>query len=380
MLGDRRRTYFICALVLGLLASLAACVPNPNPMDRLVHLNELQVVGSHNSYHVLATQLERDLRRSAIGDEEDGLEYAHDPLAVQFSRQEVRQIELDVFDDPEGGLYADPFLRRVTDGGPLSPTMSNAGMKVLHVQDVDYHSNCQTLKNCLRSVKRWSDEHRGHAPIAILLELKDTPLNIGNIDFVDPPPFDEAALNRLDKEIRSVFPANRMITPDVVRGARATLEEAVLEDGWPTLGQSRGKVIFLMDNGDPYRSRYLAGHPSLRGRVLFTNSEPGQPDAAFLKRNDAVGDFADIQALVEQGYVVRTRSDADTVEARTDDPTVRRAALRSGAQWVSTDYPPNSRSVVFSTPYHVNLPGPDVARCNPVNAPPGCVSAWLDAA
>ena len=114
-----------------------------------------------------------------------------------------------------------------------------------------------------------------------------------------------------------------MITPDVVRGARATLEEAVLEDGWPTLGQSRGKVIFLMDNGDPYRSRYLAGHPSLRGRVLFTNSEPGQPDAAFVKRNDAIADFADIQALVEQGYVVRTRADADTVEARTDDPTTR---------------------------------------------------------
>jgi hypothetical protein len=383
MLGDHRRTcrtYATGALVLGLLVSLAACIPNPNPMDRLVRLNQLQVVGSHNSYHLLATQDERDLRRSFIGDEEDGLEYAHDPLAVQFSRQEVRQIELDVFDDPEGGLYAEPLIRQVTGGGPLSPAMSRAGMKVLHVQDVDYHSNCLTLKACLGSVKRWSDAHRGHAPIAILLELKDTPLVIGNIDFVDPPPFDEAALNRLDREIRSVFPANRMITPDSVRGSRATLEEAVLRDGWPTLGQSRGKVIFLMDNGDPYRSRYLTGHPSLRGRVLFTNSEPGQPDAAFLKRNDAVGSQTEIQGLVEQGYVVRTRADADTVEARTDDPTVRRAALRSGAQWVSTDYPPNSTSAVFSTPYHVNLPGPDVARCNPVNAPPGCVSAWLDGA
>ena len=78
-----------------------------------------------------------------------------------------------------------------------------------------------------------------------------------------------------------------MILPDDVRGDHATLEEAVLEDGWPTLGQSRGKVIFMMDNGDPYRSTYLAGHPTLEGRVLFTNAEPGQPDAAFVKRNDA---------------------------------------------------------------------------------------------
>ena len=125
-----------------------------------------------------------------------------------------------------------------------------------------------------------------------------------------------------------------MITPDDVRGARATLEEAVLDDGWPTLGQSRGKVMFLMDNGGPYRSRYLAGHPSLEGRVLFTNAEPGQPDAAFVKRNDAIADFDRHPALVEQGYVVRTRADADTVEARTDDTTDpagrARAAARSG--------------------------------------------------
>ena len=88
-------------------------------MDRLVRLNQLQVVGTHNSYHLLATQEERDLRRSVIGDEENGLEYAT-TLAVQFSRQEVRQIELDVFDDPEGGLYADPLLRQVTAAAALA--------------------------------------------------------------------------------------------------------------------------------------------------------------------------------------------------------------------------------------------------------------------
>jgi hypothetical protein len=113
--------------------------------------------------------------------------------------------------------------------------------------------------------------------------------------------------------------------------------------------------------------------------VLFTNSNPGQPDAAFVERNDAVGDEAEIQELVEEGYVVRTRSDADTVEARTDDGTARRAALRSGAQWVSTDYPYNSHSAVFTTPFHVRLPGVDrAARCNPVNAPKGCNSTLLD--
>ena len=78
---------------------------------------------------------------------------------------------------------------------------------------------------------------------------------------------------------------------------------------------------------------------------------------------------------------MRTRADADTVEARTDDTTVRRAALRQRRPVGEHRLPAQQHAAsVFSTPYHVNLPGHDVARCNPVNAPPGCVSAWLDAA
>ena len=58
-----------------------------------------------------------------------------------------------------------------------------------------------------------------------------------------------------------------------------------------------------------------------------------------MKLNDPIGDFDAIQADGAAGYVVRTRADADTVEARSGDTTPRDAALASGAQWVSTDYP-----------------------------------------
>ncbi|MCA1481644.1 Ca2+-dependent phosphoinositide-specific phospholipase C, partial [Bradyrhizobium sp. NBAIM08] len=129
------------------------------------------------------------------------------------------------------------------------------------------------------------------------------------------------------------------ITPDDVRGSRSTLESAVLNDGWPTLGASRGKVMFLMDNAGSYRTTYLAGHPSLQGRVLFTNSNPGNADAAFVERNDAKGSFTAIQNLVRQGYMVRTRSDSPGREVATNDRSTLEAALASGAQWVSTDYP-----------------------------------------
>ena len=113
---------------------------------------------------------------------------------------------------------------------------------------------------------------------------------------------------------------------------------------------------------------YLDGHPALRGRLIFTNAVPGQPDAAFTEENE--GSQATIATLVRKGYLVRTRTDADTKQARSNDTARREIALASGAQFLSTDYPKSEPSQW--TPYSVSLPGGAVARCNPVNAPPGC--------
>jgi len=188
-------------------------------------------------------------------------------------------------------------------------------------------------------------------------------------------PFTAETLDALDAEIRSVFPADELITPDQVRGRHRTLEEAVRKGDWPTLAQARGKVVFLMDQTD-VGPLYLEGHPSLRGRVLFTNATPGQPDAAFIEKNE--GDEATIAALVRQGFLVRTRADSDTVEARSNDGRNRDRALRSGAQIVSTDYPQSEPA--RWTGYFVALPNGVPARCNPVNGPSSCVDSLLEPA
>jgi hypothetical protein len=351
--------------------------PITSSVDDDVRLNEVQVVGTHNSYKKMVSPPEEALLRSVIGDEANALGYEHEPLPVQFESQKIRQIELDVFVDREGGRYAEPLLRQVAGVGPYDPAMDDPGIKVLHIQDVDYASTCLALVDCLTDVQQWSDANPSHMPIAIQVELKDTELEFGDFPFVVPEPWTEAAMDTLDAEIRSVFGPDDLITPDDVRGTRSTLEEAVLTDGWPTLGESRGKVLFTMDNEGVYRERYLAGAPTLEDRVLFTNSTPGQPDAAFVKQNDATQE-AQIQSLVADGYLVRTRADADTVQARENDTSTRDAALRSGAQWVSTDYPVPGIAFGFTTDYVVEIPGGTVARCNPVNAPPGCVSEDID--
>ncbi len=345
-------------------------------VDDDVHLNEIQVVGSHNSYKKMVSDPEEALRREFLGGAADLMQYEHPALGTQFQSQKVRQIELDVFLDQSGGLYRDPLLRSAAGVGPYDAKMDQPGIKALHIQDVDYASTCLTFVDCLRQIETWSDANPSHVPLAVLVELKDDPLDFAGFTFTTPEKWTASTIGSVDAEIRSVMDDSDLITPDDVRGSHPTLEEAVTTDGWPTLGESRGKVMFLMDNGGGYRTNYLNGHPNLEGRVLFTNANPGDADAAFVKRNDPFA--ADISDLVAAGYVVRTRADADTVEARQNNTGPRDAALASGAQWVSTDYQSPGMAVGFTTPYVVEIPGGTVARCNPVNGPPTCDSALLD--
>lgn len=350
-------------------------------MQECVRLNQIQVIGSHNSYHLRGQEPFWTAFSNFVPDTARSLDYTHPPLANQFSDQAVRQIELDVATDPKGGRYATHRVLRVVNQPTKStdPNLYKPGLKVIHEPEVDWETTCSTLRICLTQVRRWSAAHPTHAPMAVLLELKEDktpdPLHLG---FVSAQPFTAKDLNELDTTIRSEIPAKMLLTPDDLRGSAKTLPAAIRTKGWPTLAQARGKVMFLMDNEGSVRSLYLKGHENLAGRVLFTSSKPGEPSAAFVKENDPKGLKGQrIQQLVRDGFVVRTRADADTAEARSGDTSMRDAAFASGAQWVSTDYPTISDNH-FGTPYFAAIPGGTVARCNPVNAPTGCESALLE--
>jgi calcium-dependent phosphoinositide phospholipase C len=338
-----------------------------------VKMNEIQVIGTHNSYHAGLPPGEAKLFLDRNPQVFQALEYRHRPLDQQLTSG-VRQIELDIFADTAGGRYAHPKgpdavaaanLPRDPEFDP-DGLMTKPGFKVMHLQDFDYRSTCQPLIACLKIVRAWSHSNPKHVPIFILLETKQSDLP-PQYHATSPEKFTSMTFDALDAEIRSVFTPNEMITPDQVRGKHATLEEAVLHDAWPTLDAARGKVIFLMDQR-PVGPVYLEGHPSLHHRLIFTNAEPGQPDCAFTEENDGTQEA--IAALVRKGYLVRTRTDADTKQARTNDTSRREIALASGAQLLSTDYPASEPSQW--TGYSVSLPGGAVARCNPVEAPSSC--------
>jgi hypothetical protein len=358
-----RRPIAVTAAIVAWWVALAALAVGGSPVavsaggGPLVRLNQMQVIGSHNSYHVEPPPDVLDFYLS-VDPSAIELAYTHAPLPLQFADQGVRQIELDIRTDPAGDLFR-PF--------------GDTGFKVLHIEQIDEGSTCLTLVECLRNVRGWSDANPLHMPIAILLEIKDQPEFPGP---PDPLPMTAADYDALDAEVRSVFTEDRILTPDDVRGSAPTLEEAVLTDGWPAIDDVRGQVMFLLDNK---RDDYVVGHPTLEGRAAFTPSTPGQPDAAFVKRNDPTGvNQAEIRALVEAGYVVRTRADSPVVTPQSGDTTQREAALASGAQWVSTDYPVPGMAARWGSDYFAAIPGGTPARCNPVNAPPTCTSAAIE--
>jgi hypothetical protein len=94
----------------------------------------------------------------------------------------------------------------------------------------------------------------------------------------------------------------------------------------------------VLDTGDAVLEQYRRGHPGLRGRVMFGFYPKAALQATFLNLQNSVRDEATIRSAVADGFIVRTRADADTRDARRHDYTRLASALQSVAQVISTDY------------------------------------------
>ena len=121
----------------------------------------------------------------------------------------------------------------------------------------------------------------------------------------------------------------------------------------------------ILDEGGTKRDMYSEGWQQ---RPMFTNALEGHPAAGIMILNEPLEQFDEIQRLVAAGYMVRTRADADTREARDNDTRRRDAAFASGAQAISTDY--YLPATHFGNDYQVILP--QAIRCNLVAGPASC--------
>jgi len=309
---------------LGAVADLTA---DERGAERL-RLNQIQVVGTHNSYHLRPPAA---MLKAAMSIRKDAREwdYSRQPLDQQLD-QGVRSFELDLH-------------------------CSAQGWHVLHVPTFDPGTTAPKFEDALKVIREWSEKHPRHVPISLLLELKEEGFQLSRA-FRRPELED---LERLDADLRAVIGTERLLTPDDVRGDSATLWEAVSTSGWPELSAAAGKVFVILHESGPNRTAYLDKHPALDGRAMFVESDLAAPHSAVLIRNNPTD--PEIPALVRQGYLVRTRVDSQGSVS----PDRRERGLASGAQILTTDYPAgeieSSRAFAF--------PNGAPARVNPVTGP-----------
>lgn len=346
-------------------------------------LNQIQVIASHNSYHIRPADsifqfLENLSNLGILPSQYDpsGIDYTHVAFEAQFNNYNVRGLELDIFNDPNGGQFYNRqgvVMAGGTSAASNLPELQQPGFKLLHIPDFDYETHHLTFKSSLQAVYNWSVAHPNHLPLFINIETKDDAPGdvLTGLGLTESIAYDASACDKIDEEIKSVFGDNldNVITPDDVRGSFSTLEEAALAGNWPQLAKARGKVVFIMQGAA--ESLYKAGHPSLQNRAMFVYSNPGTPEAAFVILNSSVGDFTEIRQRVAQGYIVRTRTDSGTDEARTGNYTNMNAAFESWAQIVSTDYYKAEDRAGTSgwTDYHVQFPNGELARIDSIAAP-----------
>lgn len=363
-------------------------------------INQIQVLGTHNSYarpvdpklfeaikpmldimqgsyldKMPAAQKEKFLEYhpNDMGLAE-GLKYDHPRLTEQLDSG-LRSLELDVYYDPQGGRYADPAGYRalrskgVTDLAYMDKTdLDKPGFKLLHMADLDFRTHNTTLISALTELKAWSEQNPNHAPIFIMIEAKDT-----GIPFFPNAtkvlPFDEEAFAALDKDIVQVMGKDKLIVPDDIRGHYKTLRDAVQGGNWPTVAAARGKFIFLllpsMAGMGEYGGAYVKNAPNLENKVMFVQSSPESSFGAFILLDNAKIRQQEIQKYVKQGFLVRTRADIETYEAKVNDYSRAEAAFKSGAQVISTDFFKSTNT--YGTPYRVQLPNGRDIQANPVN-------------
>ena len=298
------------------------------PLDDALRVNHLQAKATHNSYH---------LKPKVTIDEWD---YEHVPLADQLETQGVRAVELDVQWDADCSRF-----------------------RVFHIGILDERTTCVFFADCLEALRGWSGTHPGHHPIFVHIEPK-----FGSSDH------DAERLDALEREILAVLDKRWLIVPDELKGTSPSVAQGLAARGWPTLGEARGRFVFYLNDSSGIRDVYTHQRKDLDGRLLFAEGAIDEPYVAIQISNDPVTDHDAIASALRKNLIVRTRADSSPSTAKAGDVTGRDAALASGAQIISTDFP----APVAGIPYFVTIPGGTPSRCAPGVAHASCTSLAIE--
>ncbi|MEC8049862.1 MAG: Ca2+-dependent phosphoinositide-specific phospholipase C [Myxococcota bacterium] len=301
--------------------------PYVYPLDDELRLHHVQVRGTHNSYHI---EPESVVHPSHA--------YSHAPLDIQLETQNVRTFELDLhrFDDT---------------------------FEVFHLILVDEVTSCQMFTDCLSVVQRWSASKPDHLPIMIWIEMKSG---------MSQEPLESLLL--IEQEIETVFPAEQLLTPALVRGDYGSVREALATEGWPTLGEIRGRTMFIILNNGEHTGPYTNDFTSLENRILFPRASSSQYQMPWAAVEKLGTSSVDGISQINAGNMLVA---ANVCSADDEDATCylkREEGIANGIHMLKDDYP----YPVADREYWMELPDGPVASCNPLTAPPNCTGEALE--
>lgn len=282
-----------------------------------VKINEIAVVGTHNSYQLLATAPKRALMKVlqiiSFGEVENKAVFEMDTFTEQFE-QGVRNLEIDI--------------ETVDDEGDVS-------FIVTHQPILDNVTSAYSLANALEEISMWSNNNPGHLPIYLLIEPKGEVTSINNMKNFSI----EYALE-LDKVLKQKL-GDKLLTPQNAMGDFESLEAMREADSWPSLKQAAGKVIVLL-HPCGVTQEYIDTDPSVKTQAMFPMLRFNGIDesyASFILDNDPKSASENNKKTIdEKRLMVRTRADdyPDFSDERYN------FANNCGSQIIATDYPPRS--------------------------------------
>lgn len=306
-----------------------------------IPMNEIRVLASHNSYKIQPTA--RTMKfinrfKSVLGEENQPfqLAYSHIPIPEQLSAYHIRGLELDVYNDPKGGRY---FKHRLNFFIPKQrireekyKALKEPGFKIIHIPDIDYQTNYLTLSAALEELDAWSLSNPTHAPIFVNIELKGSALGdeagiLRFFGFKKAIPFDRTSLNQMDSLFQEKL--STLYTTTEFRANEKTLQSRIKIQGWPTVGAVRGRIFVIIQGSGSQH------YPTSGGAFVYGNTE--NPDCIFLLYDDPL-QYEELTKQMRSSHMIRTRTDAGTIEARANDYSRLTKALEIGAQILSTDY------------------------------------------
>ncbi len=200
----------------------------PGYLSYDLHYNEVSMKASHNSYQ----RDERLIDQIVWNDE-------------VYYNNGCRSIELDI-----------------------SQSCCNNDWSVGHKYEYDIHY--RQLSQFLSELSVWSRNNPGHDVITVFLDLK-------HVENGFPEALDLYIRDHLDIGLGS-----EVFTPGELMGVESSLRIGALANGWPTLGELKGKFIICLTGDKNAKSFYARTSPSVRLCFADMDADPGSvPDSEY---------------------------------------------------------------------------------------------------